>query len=198
MKILFLTRLTLFTLRSPFYFLSLSFFYMPFSFAFYRGFINRQGNLLPSIPPSLVHPFFLLPPTPRRSLAAREYGIEGRIITEKKKKKEKMNTNRTRGCVKFTTCCTNDDSRCVGFWNIYRDELFCLGGITRALWKMIRFTFWGKIVNCRLLIVVFEGYAPIFRKFYDVNSFFNPLEQRAMKRVSIKNLVKKSKIWNLM
>lgn len=87
MKILFLTRLTLFTLRSPFYFLSLSFFYMPFSFAFYRGFINRQGNLLPSIPPSLVHPFFLLPPTPRRSLAAREYGIEGRIITEKKKKK---------------------------------------------------------------------------------------------------------------
>lgn len=67
--------------------LSLSLFYMPFSFAFYRGFINRQGNLLPSIPPSLVHPFFLLPPTPRRSLAAREYGIEGRIITEKKKKK---------------------------------------------------------------------------------------------------------------
>lgn len=109
-----------------------------------------------------------------------------------------MNTNRTRGCVKFTTCCTNDDSRCVGFWNIYRDELFCLGGITRALWKMIRFTFWGKIVNCRLLIVVFEGYAPIFRKFYDVNSFFNPLEQRGMKRVSIKNLVKKSKISNLM
>lgn len=89
MKILFLTRLTLFTLRSPFYFLSLSFFYMPFSFAFYRGFINRQGNLLPSIPPSLVHPFFLLPPTPRRSLAAREYGIEGRIITEKKKRKRK-------------------------------------------------------------------------------------------------------------
>lgn len=63
---------------------------------------------------------------------------------------------------------------------------------------MIRFTFWGKIVNCRLLIVVFEGYAPIFRKFYDVNSFFNPLEQRAVKRVSIKNLVKKSKISNLM
>lgn len=96
------------------------------------------------LPSLLVHPFFLLPPTPRRSLAAaREYGIEGRIITEKKK----MNANRTRGSVKFTTCCTNDDSRCVGFWNIYRDELFLPGRITRALWKMIRFTFWGKIVN---------------------------------------------------
>lgn len=90
MKILFLTRLTLFTYVLPSVFsLSLFLFYMPFSFAFYRGFINRQGNLLPSIPPSLVHPFFLLPPTPRRSLAAREYGIEGRIITEKKKKKKK-------------------------------------------------------------------------------------------------------------
>lgn len=146
MKILFLTRLTLFTLHSPFCILSLSLFlfYMPFSFAFYRGFINRQGNLLPSIPPGLVHPFFLLPPTPRRSLAAREYGIEGRIITEKKKKK-KLNANRTRGSVKFTTCCTNDDSRCVGFWNIYRDELFCLGELRELSEKWFDSLFGGRL-----------------------------------------------------
>lgn len=90
MKILFLN--TSYVIYPPFsllYSLSLSLLAVIFlRLAFYRGFINRQGNLLPSIPPSLVHPFFLLPPTPRRSLAAREYGIEGRIITEKKKKKK--------------------------------------------------------------------------------------------------------------
>lgn len=94
------------------------------------------------LPSLLVHPFFLLPPTPRRSLAAREYGIEGRIITEKKKK---MNANRTRGSVKFTTCCTNDDSRCVGFWNIYRDELFCLGELRELSEKWFDSLFGGRL-----------------------------------------------------
>lgn len=95
------------------------------------------------LPSLLVHPFFLLPPTPRRSLAAREYGIEGRIITEKKKNECKQDA---------WLCKVYDVLH--EWWFTLRWILKYLQGwiilpgrITQALWKMIRFTFWGKIVN---------------------------------------------------